>query len=165
MADRAACGSIIGAAHALLSTMLTVPKSLQNLDGQSRKTLNDWGTCAHICAVSVPNETNKEQIAALGSRNPISTLHICNCSRALSIAVVGEVLAMKGQRQPHADPFEIDERVSETPPRRPKLGPHSYIWHSSTQELLPILGKDDPGYEENVKLLVAAIRRWNGETK
>jgi len=48
--------------------MLTRPKSLENRDALSRKTMNDWGTCAYICAVSVPNETNKEQIAALGTR-------------------------------------------------------------------------------------------------
>jgi len=34
----------------------------------SRRTLNDWGTLAYICAVSVPNETNKEQMAAIAAR-------------------------------------------------------------------------------------------------
>jgi hypothetical protein len=68
VADRAACGGIIGAAHTLLSTMLTRPKSLENRDALSRKTMNDWGTSTYICAVSVPNETNKEQIAALATR-------------------------------------------------------------------------------------------------
>ena len=49
-------------------------KSLLNLDGMSRRTLNDWETLAYICAVSVPNETNKEQIAALAARgDPIKT--------------------------------------------------------------------------------------------
>jgi hypothetical protein len=68
VADRAACGGIIGAVHTLLSTMHAPAKSLLNLDDGSRRTLNDWGTLAYICAVSVPNETNKEQIAALAKQ-------------------------------------------------------------------------------------------------
>src|SRR5215469_4910667 len=67
-AARAACGGIIGATPTLLSTMLTAPKSLQNLDALSRTTMNDRRTLAHICAVPVPNETKKEQIAALTAR-------------------------------------------------------------------------------------------------
>jgi hypothetical protein len=68
---------------------------------------------------------------------------------------------MTRPRQPHIDIdlFGID--AIEPPPRRPKPGPHGYIWHSTTQELIPVLAKDDPGYEENAKVIVAAIRRWN----
>jgi hypothetical protein len=40
----------------------------------------------------------------------------------------------------------------------------AYIWHSTTQELLPILPKDHPDYRENAALLVAAFRRWNKGT-
>jgi hypothetical protein len=49
--------------------MLTAPESLQNLDALSRRTMNDWRTLAHICAVPVPHETNKEQIADLAARS------------------------------------------------------------------------------------------------
>jgi hypothetical protein len=67
VADRAACGGIIGAAHTLLSTMHAPAKSLLNLDSVSRRTLNDWRTLVYIRAVSVPNETNKEQIAGIAA--------------------------------------------------------------------------------------------------
>ena len=72
---------------------------------------------------------------------------------------------MTRSRQPHIDIDRFDIDASEPPPRRPKPGPRGYIWHSTTQELIPILEKDDLGYEENAKLLVSAIRRWNGEDK
>ena len=68
-------------------------------------------------------------------------------------------------RQADIDINRFDIDASEPPPRRPKPGPRGYIWHSTTQELLPILDKDDPGYEENAKRLVDAMRRWNGEAK
>jgi hypothetical protein len=32
---------------------------------------------------------------------------------------------------------------------------------TSTQELLPILPKDHPDYEENANMVMAAVRRWN----
>jgi hypothetical protein len=67
MAERATCG-IIGAAHALLSTMHAPAKSLLNLDGMTRRTLDDWGTLAYIRAVSVPKETKKEQNAPIAAR-------------------------------------------------------------------------------------------------
>jgi hypothetical protein len=63
--DRPSQTTIIGARDALLSTMLMPPKSLENRDALSRKTMNDQRTSAYICAVSVPSETNKEQIAAI----------------------------------------------------------------------------------------------------
>jgi hypothetical protein len=70
-------------------------------------------------------------------------------------------------RQPHIDLFDIDEGTSETPPRRQTNAQHgtAYVWNSTTQELLPILPPDHPDYRENVALLVAAFRRWNGEAK
>jgi hypothetical protein len=102
---------IIGAPHALLSTMLTLPKSLPNRHALSRKSVNGWRTLPYICAVLVPNETNKEQIGTIAhseqiktnsaeflwiwcgikplllrtSRSPptpVSRLYICNCNRA-----------------------------------------------------------------------------------
>jgi len=73
VADRAACGGIIGAAHTLLSTMLTLPKSLPNRDALSRKSVNGWQTLPYICAVPVPNETNKEQIGTIGHSEQIKT--------------------------------------------------------------------------------------------
>jgi len=73
VADRAACGGIIGAAHTLLSTMLTLPKSLPNRDALSRKSVNGWRTLPYICAVPVPNETNKEQIGTIAHSEQIKT--------------------------------------------------------------------------------------------
>ena len=71
-------------------------------------------------------------------------------------------------RQPHIDRFAIDHGVSNAPlPRQlnvQQVGT-AYIWHSTTQELLPILPKDHPDYEANANLVMAAIRRWNGEAK
>jgi len=64
-------------------------------------------------------------------------------------------------------PFDIDEGTNETL-RRPQTNAQqngtAYIWHSTTQELLPILPKDHPDYRENAALLVAAFRRWNKGT-
>ena len=65
-------------------------------------------------------------------------------------------------------PFDINEDTNETPRRRQintQQNGSAYIWHSTTQELLPILPKDHPDYEANANLVMAAIRRWNGEAK
>ena len=71
-------------------------------------------------------------------------------------------------RQPHIDRFAIDHGVSNAlPPRQvsvQQIGT-AYIWHSTTQELLPILPRDHPDYEANANMVMAAIRRWNGEAK
>ena len=86
---------IIGARDALLSTMLLPPKSLENRDAPSRKTMNDQRTSAYICAVSVPNETNKEQIAALAARgdqiktNSAEYLWICCGTPAAAAGYAG----------------------------------------------------------------------------
>jgi hypothetical protein len=75
---------------------------------------------------------------------------------------------MMRSRQPHIDPFDIDEGTSETPPRRQTSAQQNgtaYIWHSTTQELIPILPPDHPNYRENTALLRAAFRRWSGEAK
>ena len=75
---------------------------------------------------------------------------------------------MMRSRQPHIDPFDIDESASEPPPRRQtnaQLGAHGFIWHSTTQELIPILPKEHPQYRQNMDRVLAAIRRWNGEAK
>ena len=64
--------------------------------------------------------------------------------------------------------YIADEGTSETPPRRQTSAQQNgtaYIWHSTTQELIPILPKDHPDYRQNAALLLAAIRRWNGEAK
>ena len=64
--------------------------------------------------------------------------------------------------------FPIDHGTNNTPPPRQinmrQMGT-AYIWHSTTQELLPILPPDHPDYETNANMVMAAIRRWNGETK
>jgi hypothetical protein len=64
--------------------------------------------------------------------------------------------------------FDIDEGTNEIL-RRPQTNAQqngtAYIWHSTTQELLPILPKDHPDYEANANMVMAAIRRWNGEAK
>jgi hypothetical protein len=71
-------------------------------------------------------------------------------------------------RQPHFDRLNIDHGTNDAlPPRQlnvQQVGT-AYIWHSTTQELLPILPKDHPDYEENANMVMAAIRRWNGEAK
>ena len=75
---------------------------------------------------------------------------------------------MMRSRQPHIDPFDIDESASEPPPRRQTSAQQNgtaYIWHSTTQELIPILPPDHPNYRENTALLRAAFRRWSGEAK
>ena len=66
------------------------------------------------------------------------------------------------------NPLDIDEGTNETPRRRQTNAQQNgtaYIWHSTTQELIPILPKDHPDYRQNAALLLAAIRRWNGEVK
>ena len=70
-------------------------------------------------------------------------------------------------RKTHIDRLDIDHGTSNAPPPRQinqqQMGT-AYIWHSSTQELLPILPKDHPDYEENANMVMAAIRRWNKGT-
>jgi hypothetical protein len=67
-----------------------------------------------------------------------------------------------------AIPFDI-HGVSDTPAPARQINAQqngtAYIWHSTTQELLPIMPKDHPDYEENANMVMAAIRRWNGEAK
>ena len=64
----------------------------------------------------------------------------------------------------------IDHGVNDElpPPRRQSEGQElapGYLWNSTTQELIPILPEDHPDYRQNAALLLAAIRRWNGEAK
>ena len=63
----------------------------------------------------------------------------------------------------HID-LDIDHGTNDAPPPRQikaqQMGT-AYIWHSTTQELLPILPKDHPDYQENANMVMAAIRRWN----
>jgi hypothetical protein len=64
--------------------------------------------------------------------------------------------------------LDIGHGTSDTPPpwqTDAQQNGTAYIWHSTTQELLPILPKGHPDYEENANMVMAAIRRWNGETK
>jgi hypothetical protein len=71
-------------------------------------------------------------------------------------------------RQPPVDRFPIDHGKNNTPPPRQinaQQNGTAYIWHSTTQELLPILPSDHPDYRENSDCLLAAIRRWNGVAK
>ena len=71
---------------------------------------------------------------------------------------------MTRSRQPFHINLDIDHGTSDAPPPRqihPQQMGTAYIWHSSTQELLPILPKDHPDYEENANMVMAAIRRWN----
>jgi hypothetical protein len=75
---------------------------------------------------------------------------------------------MKRPSQPFHIGLDIDHGTSNAPPPRQinvqQVGT-AYIWHSTTQELIPILPKDHPDYRKNVDLVLAAIRRWNGEAK
>ena len=64
--------------------------------------------------------------------------------------------------------LDIDHGTSDTPPPRQTNAQQNgtaYIWHSTTQELLPILPPDHPDYEANANMVMAPIPRWNGETK
>ena len=71
-------------------------------------------------------------------------------------------------RQPHNDRFAIDHCENGAPPPQQlnvqQVGT-AYIWHSTTQELIPIPPKDHPQYRQNMDRVLAAIRRWNGEAK
>ena len=71
---------------------------------------------------------------------------------------------MTRSRQPFHINLDIDHGTSDAPPPRqihPQQMGTAYIWHSSTQELLPILPKDHPDYGENANMVMAAVRRWN----
>jgi hypothetical protein len=76
---------------------------------------------------------------------------------------------MTRPHQPHIDRrFNIDASTNDTPPSRHRSAQqsaHGFIWHSTTQELIPMLPKDHPQYRENTDRVLAAIRRWNGEAK
>ena len=77
--------------------------------------------------------------------------------------------------------FDIDEPTADAPPRQPPgaqqgaFGDAKLIdahrlasvragggwWNPTTQELIPILPEDHPGYRQNEELITAALRRWN----
>jgi hypothetical protein len=73
---------------------------------------------------------------------------------------------MTRPRQPFHIDLDIDHGTSDAPPpRQSKPGPHGYIWHGGTCELLPmIFDKEDPAYEANAEMIRAAVRRWNKGT-
>ena len=94
-------------------------------------------------------------------RSP-TPMPIPNCNRAHNEATPMTT------RQTHIYRLDIGHGTSDTPPPRhtnAQQNGTAYIWHSTTQELLPILPPDHPDYSENSNCLLAAIRRWNGETK
>jgi hypothetical protein len=68
------------------------------------------------------------------------------------------------RQRTHIDRLDINHGTNDAPPPRQTNAQQNgtaYIWHSTTQELLPILPKDHPDYEENANMVMAAIRRWN----
>jgi hypothetical protein len=69
-------------------------------------------------------------------------------------------------RRPHIDfTFDIDDGTRELPPKPQLNGQQnstSYIWNSTTQELIPILPGGHPQYRENRDRLLEAFRRWDG---
>jgi len=75
---------------------------------------------------------------------------------------------MKSHHQPRIERHsDIDYGTRELQPKQQTTARQNgtaYIWHSTTQELLPILPPDHPDYRENVDMVLAAIRRWNGGT-
>ena len=75
---------------------------------------------------------------------------------------------MTRSHKPPVDSLDIDHDESGVPPPRRQShtqpGAHGFIWHSTTQELIPILPEDHPDYRQNEEIIAAAIRRWNGGT-
>jgi hypothetical protein len=105
----------------------------------------------------VANSSNKQSVAA-------SNRH---CYRTGRSPTPNEATPMT-TRQTHIYRLDIGHGTSDTlPPRQTNAQQNgtAYIWHSTTQELLPILPPDHPDYRENSDCLLAAIRRWNGEAK
>jgi hypothetical protein len=70
--------------------------------------------------------------------------------------------------EPPLDRIDIDHGVNNAPPPRRRqtqqCGP-AYWWNAATQELIEIPREDDPEYEQKVRMITAAIQRWNGEIK
>jgi hypothetical protein len=61
------------------------------------------------------------------------------------------------------EPMQLHPRSLRRPSYARELAP-GYLWNSTTQELIPILSEDHPGYRQNEEIIAAAIRRWNGGT-
>ena len=63
-------------------------------------------------------------------------------------------------RQPHTDRFDIDRGIDARSRRvnAQQVGT-SYLWIGSTGQLIQILNPGDPGYEENYKIVSAALGR------
>jgi hypothetical protein len=77
---------------------------------------------------------------------------------------MAEVLADDAAKPPFYIDLDMHHGTNDAlPPRQINVQQEgtAYIWHSTTQELLPILPKDHPDYEENAEMVKAAIRRWN----
>jgi hypothetical protein len=76
---------------------------------------------------------------------------------------------MRRRRQLHIDAFDIDRGRSDAPPpyRRESNGQQNgtaYLWIGRTGKLIEILKPGDPGFEENMKIVDAAMHP-NGESK
>jgi hypothetical protein len=106
----------------------------------------------------VPDETNKEQIAALGARGE----QIKTNSAGMAVA------SLRAKMKPPEPPvyrFDIGHSVNDAPPPRRHSNPQEcapgYLWNSTTQELIPILTEDHPDYRQNQEIITEAIRRWS----
>jgi hypothetical protein len=75
---------------------------------------------------------------------------------------------MRRRRQPHIDAFDIDRGIDPPSAYRMQSNPQqigtSYLWIGSTGKLIEILKPGDPGYEENERIVAAALRPLNGGT-
>jgi hypothetical protein len=80
----------------------------------------------------------------------------------------GRLSAIAARSDQKPERFHIDHGVNGDPPPRRQAnaqqsGP-SYLWNSTTQELIPILPEDHPDYRQNAEIIAAALRRWNRGT-
>jgi len=67
--------------------------------------------------------------------------------------------------QPHIDSgIDIDRGIDARSRRNAKQIGTSYLWIGSTGQLIQILNPGDPGYDENAKIVSAAMHP-NGDTK